>query len=47
MKPIWKYTVGLLVEVVIKLLQTIIGKDDNVIQGTGSNSASKQGNVNK
>ena len=35
MEPIWKYTVGLLVEVVIKVLQTLIG---NVIKGTGSKS---------
>ena len=34
-------TVGLLVEVVIKVLQTIIGKDDNIIKGTGSNSSRK------
>ena len=30
--------VGLLVEVVIKVLQTLIGKDGNVIKGTGSKS---------
>ncbi|MFV0581513.1 hypothetical protein [Parabacteroides gordonii] len=41
MKPFWKYTVGLLVEVVIKVLQTIIGKSDNVIKGTGSDSSRK------
>lgn len=38
MEPIWKYTVGLLVEVVIKVLQTLIGKDVNVIKGTVSKS---------
>lgn len=41
MKPFWKYTVGLLIEVVIKVLQTVIGKDDNIIRGTGSNSSRK------
>ena len=38
MEPIWEYTVGLLVEVVIKVLQTLIDKDGNVIKGTGSKS---------
>ena len=38
MEPIWKYTVGLLVEVVIKVLQTLIGTAGNVITGTGSKS---------
>ena len=43
MKPIWKYTIGLLVEVVIKVLQTFISNEDNVIPGTGArNSADKQ-----
>lgn len=38
MNSFWKYTVGLLVEVAIKLLQTVINKSDNVIPGTGAQS---------
>ena len=41
MKPIWKYTVGLLIEVVIKLLQSVIGSDDTIIPGTGSKTVKK------
>lgn len=41
MKPIWKYTVGLLIELVVKVLQTVIG-DDPVIRGTGKNSTVKK-----
>lgn len=41
MNSFWKYTIGLLVEVAIKLLQTVISKSDNVISGTGSDSTAK------
>ena len=41
MKSFWKYTIGLLVEVAIKLLQKAISKSDNVISGTGSDSTAK------
>lgn len=41
MNSFWKYTVGLLVEVAIKLLQTVVNKSDNVIPGTGSNSTTE------
>lgn len=41
MNSFWKYTVGLLVEVAIKLLQTVINKSDNVIPGTGANSTTE------
>ena len=38
MKPLWKYTVGLVIELVIKVLQSFVSKSDNVINGTGSNN---------
>lgn len=36
---IWKYTIGLLLEVVVKVLQTVISKEQPVIPGTGSCSS--------
>ena len=39
MKKVWKYTIGLLIEVVIKVLQSVVSKDDNVIDGTGSQNS--------
>lgn len=47
MNAIWKYTIGILVEVVIKVLQKVISPTDNIIKGTGSNdtaSSNKEGN---
>lgn len=41
MNSFWKYTIGLLIEVAVKLLQTVISKSDNVIPGTGSNSTTE------
>jgi len=41
MKPVWKYTVGLLIELVIKILQTVIDSDNTVIPGTGSKTVKK------
>lgn len=41
MNAFWKYTIGLLVEVAVKLLQTVINKSDNVIPGTGSQSTAE------
>lgn len=41
MNSFWKYTIGLLVEVAVKLLQTVINKSDNVIPGTGSQSTTE------
>ena len=38
MRPFWKYTLGLLVEVAVKVLQLFIPKENNVISGTGSQS---------
>lgn len=38
MKPIWKYTIGLVIEVIIKVLQTFISGSDTIISGTGNKS---------
>ena len=39
MSKFWKYTVGLLVEVIIKVLQIFVPKDNNTISGTGSHDS--------
>lgn len=38
MKPLWKYTIGLVIEVIIKVLQTFIPGSDTIISGTGNKS---------
>jgi len=41
MKGIWKYTLGLAIELIIKVLQQLIETEDTVIPGTGSNAKAK------
>lgn len=42
MNSFWKYTIGLAIEVAIRLFQTFVNKSDNVIPGTGQNSTAEK-----
>lgn len=42
MNKFWKFTIGLAIEVAIKLFQQFVSSSDNVIKGTGSNSTTEQ-----
>ena len=41
MNSFWKYTIGLVIEMAIRLAQQFISPNNNVIKGTGSKSSSE------
>ena len=41
MNSFWKYTIGLVIEMAIRLAQQFISPSNNVIKGTGSKSSSE------